>query len=90
MSTLVAVFKTGQADISLTAQWNEFNDERNNHIAFSVWVPDDYKEKTKGLLGNYDGDHRNEYFNRGGVPLPNICDPRFKEVQITNHMKTCK
>lgn len=90
--TMVAVFKVGQSTVSVKAQWKLFGNPQDNHLDFSVWVPDDYKGKTTGLLGNYDGDHRNDYINRTGQPLRHVCNPRIKanEIAINNHLISCE
>ena len=86
--SMVAVFKVGQSTVSVKAQWRLFGNPQDNHVDFSVWVPDDYKGKTTGFLGNYDGDHRNDYINRTGQPLRHVCNPRIKanEIAINNHL----
>ena len=83
---LIAVFKTGESPISLSARWN------GDHINFDVWVPAEYKHKTKGLLGYYDDNHCNEYRNRNNevldcIPVHHI---NGNSRTISNHMKSCK
>ena len=90
--TMVAVFKVGQSTVSVKAQWKLFGNPQDNHLDFSVWVPDDYKGKTTGLLGNYDGDHRNDYIKRNGQQLHDVCNPHDpqSERDIDSYMKSCE
>lgn len=93
---LVAIFKLGDTAIFLTAKWLRSKVDYmgisgyEEHANFVVWVPDDYKGKTLGLLGNNDVIIYNDYTNRKGVTLLGYLDPNTKSRIITNHMMDCE
>ena len=47
-------------------RWRGLNE---NYLNFNVFVPFTYRGQTRGLLGNYDGNGNNEWFDRSGNPL---------------------
>ena len=83
---LHAVFKAEQNVISLSAQWWIIGGT-SDHIDFKIWVPDDYKGKTAGFLGNYDSNHDNDFINRTG----HLLLPQHQIEEATDiHMFTCE
>ena len=86
---LIAVFKVRQNEISLKARWIE--NANGDHINFNVWVPEEYMGKTRGLLGNYDGNHCNDFMNRANEVLMLDCNhPNGQAQSISSHMNSCK
>lgn len=39
-------------------------------LSFVVLLPDEFRNRTSGLLGNFDGDTTNDYIYRNGTVLP--------------------
>lgn len=89
---LVANFKLGDSAVSLSAKWlmSPVGSGYENHVNFEVWVPNVFKGKTLGLLGNYDGNITNEYKNRAGGTLDGFKNPHTNSVKITNHTMDCE
>ena len=60
--------------------WRGLNE---NYINFNVYVPYTYKNQIRGLLGNYDWNPNNEWFDRSGNPLS-------PGPQFFNGLQTCE
>ena len=81
---LFAIFKATGGDISLTATWHRWG------LNFDIWVPQEFRGMARGILGDFDGNRCNDYIDRSGLRLPDICDPHAQEPRIYNHMLSCK
>ena len=81
---LFAIFKATGGDISLTASWHGWG------LNFDIWVPQEFRGMPRGILGDFDRNRCNDYIDRCGVRLPDICDPHPQETRIYNHMLSCK
>ena len=56
------------------------------YMNFEVRVPRSFSGRTRGLLGNLDGDSNNEYFRRDGTALSSS----ISERDLFDHLLTCK
>ena len=81
---IFANFRAREGVISLTATWHGWG------LNFDVWVPRAYAGRTRGILGDFDGNSCNDFVDRAGVRLPDMCNPHPFERQIYNHMLSCK
>ncbi len=61
---------------------------RYRYTNYRVWVPLTYAGSASGLLGNLDGNNRNDYFERGQEtnPLPHY----YSDSELYDHWLTCK
>ena len=83
-NTLVACFRAAKGTICCKQTW------RGRSINVDVWVPRVYATRTRGILGNFDGDPCNDYIDRSENRLPDICNPHSSERDIYDRMKSCK
>ena len=59
-----------------------------SHLNFRAFVPDTYKDRTQGFLGNLDGDRDNEFHTRENTnPLPNIATDQQIFPHLEEHCK---
>ena len=82
-STLYAVLKAREGDISLTAIW------RGAFLNFDIWLPKEFARKTRGILGDFDGNPCNDFIDRSGLRIQH-CNPNSIERTIFNHMLSCE
>lgn len=79
-----AFFKSG---IVLSARivpiWND------SLISFEIKVPRTFSGKTRGLLGNLDGNITND-LHRRGQPIPTIPHPWTNDRDLLEPLMTCK
>ena len=57
------------------------------YINFRMRVPPSFSGRTRGFMGNFDGNSRNDFYRRGStIPLPNF----ISERALLEDFKTCK
>ena len=55
-------------------------------LSFVARLPDEFKMQTRGLLGNFDGNRRNEFVYRNGTMIPDSSSDR----EIHSFGQSCK
>lgn len=80
----VAFYDTG---ITLIIKVYERPSEYNTD--FEVRVPQTFRQKTRGFLGNFDSDPSNEFYRRSGTDLVLQSD-RLSDAQIIDVYQSCK
>ena len=80
----VAFYDTG---IVLIVKTYERPTEYN--VDFEVRVPQNFRQKTRGFLGNFDSDPSNEFYMRSGTMLF-VQPDQLSNTQIINVCRSCK
>lgn len=74
-----------ESGIALNARVRHIRNEY--YINFQMQVPKSFTSRTRGFLGNLDGDPTNDFIRRGETtPLPN----NIRERDLLNEFQTCK
>lgn len=84
-SQLTAAFYESGVVLIATANWyrNEY------YINFQIRIPKlDFTGKTRGFLGNLDGNPTNDFTRRASPAMP-LADT-ISEAALLDHLKTCK
>ena len=55
-------------------------------LSFVVMLPEEFRNQTRGLMGNFDGNTTNEFVFRDGVMIPDNSSDR----QIHNFGQSCE